>query len=75
MDQRPVGLLDSGLGGISVLGEALRQLPNEEYVYYGDTANAPYGVKTPEEVLGLEHQAVERLIELRCKSIVIACHG
>ena len=72
LDQRPVGLLDSGLGGISVLGEALRQLPNEDYVYYGDTANAPYGDKTPEEVLG--HQAVERLIELRCKAIVIACN-
>ena len=74
MDQRPVGLLDSGLGGISVLGETLRQLPNEDYVYYGDTANAPYGDKTPEEVLGLVHQAVERLIELRCKAIVIACN-
>lgn len=74
LDQRPVGLLDSGLGGISVLGEALRQLPNEDYVYYGDTANAPYGDKTPEEVLGLVHQAVERLIELRCKAIVIACN-
>lgn len=74
LDQRPVGLLDSGLGGISVLGEALRQLPNEDYVYYGDTANAPYGDKTPEEVLGLVHQAVDRLIELRCKAIVIACN-
>ena len=74
LDQRPIGLLDSGLGGISVLGEALRQLPNEDYVYYGDTANAPYGDKTPEEVLGLVHQAVERLIELRCKAIVIACN-
>lgn len=74
LDQRPIGLLDSGLGGIGVLGEALRQLPNEDYVYYGDTANAPYGDKTPEEVLGLVHQAVERLIELRCKAIVIACN-
>ena len=74
MDQRPIGLLDSGLGGIGVLGEALRQLPNEDYVYYGDTANAPYGDKAPEEVLGLVHQAVERLIELRCKAIVIACN-
>ena len=74
MDQRPIGLLDSGLGGIGVLGEALRQLPNEDYVYYGDTANAPYGDKAPEEVLGLVHQAVERLSELRCKAIVIACN-
>lgn len=74
LDQRPVGLLDSGLGGISVLGEALRQLPNEDYVYYGDTANAPYGDKTPQEVLRLAHQAVDRLMELRCKAIVIACN-
>ena len=74
LDQRPIGLLDSGLGGIGVLGEALRQLPNEDYVYYGDTANAPYGDKAPEEVLELVHQAVERLIELRCKAIVIACN-
>ena len=74
LDQRPICLLDSGLGGIGVLGEALRQLPNEDYVYYGDTANAPYGDKAPEEVLGLVHQAVERLSELRCKAIVIACN-
>lgn len=74
MDQRPIGLLDSGLGGVSVLGDALRLLPNEDYVYYGDTANAPYGDKDPALVLECVHQAVDRLVALRCKAIVIACN-
>lgn len=74
VDQRPIGFLDSGLGGISVLGEALRQLPEENYVYFGDTANAPYGDKDPETVYQLTHQAVDKLMALDCKAIVIACN-
>ncbi|MDD3336055.1 MAG: glutamate racemase [Eubacteriales bacterium] len=74
MDQRPVGFLDSGLGGISVLREALQQLPHEDYLYYGDTANAPYGDKSPEEILQLTHRGVDKLTALGCKAIVIACN-
>lgn len=74
MDQRPIGFLDSGLGGLSVLSEALRQLPDENYIYFGDTLNAPYGDKDPEEVSRLTHLAVDRLIAMDCKAIVIACN-
>lgn len=74
VDQRPVGFFDSGLGGISVLGESLRLLPHEDYIYFGDTAHIPYGDKAPEEILELTHQAVDRLIALGCKAVVIACN-
>lgn len=74
MDHRPVGFLDSGLGGISVLGEAMRVLPNENYVYFGDTAHIPYGDKPPEEVYQYTHQAVQQLMAQDCKAIVIACN-
>lgn len=74
MDRRPVGVFDSGLGGISVLGELLRVLPNENFVYFGDTKHIPYGDKEPTQVLGYTHAAVDRLIALGCKAIVLACN-
>lgn len=74
MDKRPVGFLDSGLGGISVLGEALRLLPEENFIYFGDTKNIPYGDKPPEMVYAYTHAAVEKLIAMDCKAIVIACN-
>lgn len=74
LNDRPVGVFDSGLGGISVLGEALRVLPKENFVYFGDTQNIPYGDKPPELVLRYTHQAVDRLIAHGCKAIVIACN-
>ena len=74
MDKRPVGFLDSGLGGVSVLGEALRVLPEENFIYFGDTRNIPYGDKPPETVYKYTHAAVDRLTGLGCKAIVIACN-
>ena len=74
MDRRPVGVFDSGLGGISVLGQMLEVLPEENFVYYGDTRNVPYGDKRPEEVLRLTHLAVDKLIAMDCKAVVIACN-
>ena len=74
MDNRPVGFLDSGLGGISVLGEALRMLPQENFLYFGDTKHIPYGDKPPEVVFQYTHNAVDRLVQLGCKAIVIACN-
>lgn len=74
MDNRPVGFLDSGLGGISVLGEALRVLPEENFLYFGDTCNIPYGDKPPHVVYQYTHAAVEQLIAHGCKAIVIACN-
>ena len=52
-DNRPIGVLDSGLGGISVLRELVKLMPGEAFLYYGDSANAPYGTRTPEEVIDL----------------------
>ena len=70
----PVGMFDSGVGGISVLREAVRMLPNERFIFFGDTKNAPYGTKTREEVLALSRAVVETLLKKGCKAIVIACN-
>ncbi len=72
--QRPIGLFDSGLGGISVLGDAMRLLPYEDFIYYGDSGHAPYGDKRPEEVLELSKAAVDKLLGLGCKAFVVACN-
>ncbi|MDR0841257.1 MAG: glutamate racemase [Christensenellaceae bacterium] len=70
----PIGVFDSGLGGISVLREALRSLPNENYIYYGDNLNAPYGDRTEAEITSLTLRALHHLVENGCKAIVIACN-
>ncbi|MBE6562512.1 MAG: glutamate racemase [Ruminococcaceae bacterium] len=70
----PIGVIDSGLGGISVLKELLLAMPNEKYIYIGDSANAPYGVKGPEEILMLTENSVKALLERRIKALVIACN-
>ena len=70
----PVGVFDSGVGGLSVLGEAVRQLPGEDFIYYGDTGNAPYGTKDPDTVRRLAFDVVEKLRSQRVKAIVIACN-
>lgn len=71
---RPIGIFDSGMGGISVLGEAIRMMPTENFIYYGDSENAPYGSKTKEEVTALSEAVCEHLIERHVKAIVIACN-
>ena len=70
----PIGMFDSGVGGVSVLREAMRQLPSERFIFFGDTKNAPYGTKTKEEVLSLSRRVVENLLAMGCKAIVIACN-
>ena len=72
--KHPIGMMDSGFGGISILGEAVRLLPNEDFLYYGDTAHIPYGSKTPQEVYDLTSRVVEILLDKGCKAIVIACN-
>jgi glutamate racemase len=74
VDERPIGVFDSGFGGISVLAEASRMMPAEDFLFLGDNRNAPYGDKTPEEVLAFTRSAAERLINLGCKAILIACN-
>lgn len=71
---RPIGIFDSGMGGISVLGEAIRLLPTENFIYYGDSANAPYGPKSKEEVIELCERICDHFVERQVKAIVIACN-
>ena len=73
-DNRPIGVLDSGLGRISVLRELVKLMPGEDFIYYGDSANAPYGTRTPEEVIDLTKKDVEFLLERGAKAIVVACN-
>ena len=70
-----IGVFDSGLGGVTVLKRLLEDLPYEEYIYYGDSGNAPYGSgKTKEEIQYLCKKIMDFLIENNCKVIVIACN-
>ena len=70
----PVGFFDSGLGGLTVLDKALRAMPDEDYIYYADEANVPYGEKTPEQIAQFARDAVECLRDRGCKAVVIACN-
>lgn len=69
-----IGFFDSGVGGISVLKQALKLMPEEDYIYYGDSLNAPYGTKNVEEVKKLTFKAADFLIKKDVKAIVIACN-
>ena len=71
---RPIAFFDSGLGGISVLRETVRLLPQENYLYYGDSLHAPYGVKSGQEIHALVDAAIRRLVEGGAKALVIACN-
>ena len=69
-----IGVMDSGKGGLSVLEELKRVLPNENYIYYGDRCNNPYGSKSDEELLSITQNIVENFIKRGCKVIVVACN-
>jgi glutamate racemase len=69
-----IGFFDSGIGGLTVLHQAMRMLPEEDYIYYADTDNVPYGTKSKEEIIGYVNTAVEFLIHQGVKAIVIACN-
>lgn len=69
-----IGFMDSGFGGITVLSEALRQLPDENYIYYADNEHVPYGNKTKEEVHDYVFQAVDFLVSQGIKALVVACN-
>jgi len=73
MDNRPIGIFDSGVGGLTVLAEIKKQLPNENLIYLGDTQNFPYGNKTKEQIIEFAIKNTEKLIKLGAKIIVIAC--
>ena len=69
-----IGVFDSGVGGLSILDEALRQLPNHDYLYFADSANAPYGEKPPEWIEERSLAVCQSLAEAGCQAIVIACN-
>ncbi len=72
---RPIGVFDSGQGGLTVLSRLVDLMPNEDYVFYGDSANAPYGVKSKEEVYQLAKRVVDELIDKhQVKAVMIACN-
>jgi glutamate racemase len=70
----PIGFFDSGVGGLSVLKEAIKLLPRENFIYFGDSKNAPYGSKTVEEVKMLSFHAADFLLKKGVKAIVVACN-
>ena len=70
----PIAVFDSGLGGISVLKELMALMPEEHYLYFGDSANAPYGTRTTEEVRVLTLNAAAMLYERGIKALVVACN-
>lgn len=70
----PIGVFDSGVGGISVLGELARTLPHEDFLYFGDNLHAPYGTKPEAEVLGYVRSVMDYLMQQDVKAVVIACN-
>ncbi|WP_302368429.1 glutamate racemase [Brachyspira aalborgi] len=74
MNIKPIGVFDSGFGGITVLKELLKLMPNENYIYLGDNKNIPYGDKSKKEIVELSSKMAEFLINKNCKILVIACN-
>ena len=73
MDTRPIGMFDSGCGGLTVLKEYIKEMPNENFIYYGDTAHLPYGDKSKEKIIEFSKSIIEFLISKNVKMIIIAC--
>ena len=73
-DTRPIGVFDSGVGGIGTLAEMMRVLPRERFLFYGDTANAPYGTKSREDVMACVSRIMDHLLHQDVKAVVIACN-
>ena len=66
-ENKPIGIFDSGIGGVTVLREIIKILPNENYVYYSDSKNNPYGDKSDEEIINLCDSIVKMMLEKECK--------
>lgn len=75
MNNAPIGIFDSGVGGLTVARAIIDQLPNESILYVGDTANSPYGPKPIEEVRRLALEVMDRLVDEGVKLLVIACNS
>jgi len=73
-DPRPIGVFDSGVGGLTVLREILRRSPAESTIYLGDNARAPYGTRSDDEVRAFSTESIDALVERDVKAIVVACN-
>lgn len=73
MDKRPIGIFDSGIGGLTVLKKLEEKLPNEQFIYLGDTLNFPYGEKSKSEIINYSKANIKYLISQNVKMIIIAC--
>jgi len=73
--EQPIGIFDSGVGGLTFAKEIKRLLPNENIIYFGDTKHLPYGEKSREAIVGYSKKITEFLLEKNCKAIVIACNS
>lgn len=74
LNNNPIGIFDSGIGGVTVLKEIVKILPKENYIYYSDSINNPYGDKEQEDIIRIVDDIVGKLIKYECKIIVIACN-
>lgn len=75
MDKRPIGIFDSGVGGLTVVKEVTKLLPNEQIIYFGDTARVPYGGKSKETITEFSIEIVEFLLKKNVKAVIIACNS
>ena len=71
---KPIGIFDSGIGGLTVLREVIKQLPYEDLIYFGDTERAPYGEKSKEEIVKINFDIINFLIKQNVKMIIIGCN-
>ncbi len=72
--ERPIGIFDSGLGGLTVLKEIIKKLPGENTIYLGDTARVPYGIRSPETVMKYSFENAKFLLSKKIKILVVACN-
>lgn len=73
MDERPIGMFDSGVGGLTVFSEVIKDNPYEDIIYLGDTKRFPYGTKSKETIIDLSKKSIEFLLRKNVKAIIIAC--
>lgn len=74
MDNRPIGIFDSGVGGLTVVKQVMKEMPKEQIIYFGDTARVPYGNKSKETVTKFSRQIIHFLLSKNVKAIIVACN-
>ena len=74
MDSRPIGVFDSGLGGLTAVRQLMLELPGEQIIYFGDTGRVPYGTRSAETITKYARQDIQFLLQFDIKAIMIACN-